>query len=197
MMADSFFKNAVYLSHVSLQPIIKPGDRVLDATCGNGKDTLFLAGLVGDEGKVFAFDIQQTAIDRTRQLLKKNGMLGRVALIGADHVDLDNYLQGPIKAAMFNLGYLPGGDHLITTAPASTLTAIDKAMRLLIPGGLISIVAYPGHPMGSLEMEEVREFLLQIRQQLFEILEVNFINQNNSPPRLFLLYKKMEDRDEC
>src|SRR5512144_1655855 len=91
----SGLRGAVALAHFFLRVRVKPGDRVMDATCGNGHDTLFLAGLVGAGGTVFAFDVQEQALEKTRQLLGENGYLDRVQLFHAGHEELAAYVADP------------------------------------------------------------------------------------------------------
>src|SRR5690554_1830257 len=117
-------RNSLEQSHDIIRSVVREGDIVVDATAGNGYDTVFLANLVGKEGKVFSFDIQEEAIIRTKQNLEKNKLCDRVVLINDSHASLDKYIDTTIKAAMFNLGYLPGGDHTISTKPDSTIAAL-------------------------------------------------------------------------
>ena len=97
-------RGAVALSHFFLREKVSPGDRVVDATCGNGRDTLLLARLVGPGGKVWAFDVQKEALARTGELLSGEGLDGRVEFVHAGHERLSEYIQGPLQAAVFNLG---------------------------------------------------------------------------------------------
>ena len=114
---------------------VSPGDFCVDATVGNGNDTLFLAECVGVQGKVYGFDIQPTAIENTKQKLTAAGMLERAALIQDSHTYMGNYLApGTVKAVMFNLGYLPGGDPHLITEPESTVQALEAALHLLKKG---------------------------------------------------------------
>ena len=114
-----------------------PGSVVVDATMGNGRDTLFLAGAVGPAGRVYAFDIQPAALKATAALLAEAGLADRAQLIQADHSLLQQHLPGPVDAVMFNLGYLPGGDHSTITRPDSTRAALQAALSLLAPGGRV------------------------------------------------------------
>lgn len=126
-------------------------DIVIDATAGNGHDTLFLAERVGPFGKVYAFDIQAAALDCTAARLAAAGITN-VRLIHDDHANMlqaiDPQHHGRISTVMFNLGYLPGSDKTIVTKIASTLAAIDAAIKLLRDSGTLTILAYPGHPGG-------------------------------------------------
>lgn len=183
--------NILFLCKNIIRKYIKPGDTAVDATAGNGNDALFLAELVGDKGKIYAFDIQKQAIERTKSLLQKHNMLKRVELINDGHEHLDRYISSERPACiMFNLGYLPKSDHSIITKPETTINALKKSMQLLKPSGIISIVSYKGHPGGLEEYKVLQEYLKSIDQRQFSVLHCNFINQENEPPELFLLEKK-------
>ncbi|MBS4030059.1 MAG: methyltransferase domain-containing protein [Clostridiales bacterium] len=163
---------------------LKEGDTAIDATCGNGHDTLFLAEWVGETGSVLAFDIQQEALHNTKERLSEVGLAHRVTFIHASHTDLSTYLNGPITAVMFNLGYLPGGDHQIKTDAQSTVLALGASVSALKIGGMITIMAYTGHPGGMEEYSAVYEYLLALPQQEFNVLTYQYINQKNNPPVL-------------
>ena len=129
---------------------------------GNGHDTLFLADKVGPAGVVYAFDRQSSALAATRQRLHEHHQLAQVQLIEAGHETLLNWIaqahHGRVKAILFNLGYLPGGDKSITTRSATTLQALNASLHLLAPHGRLSIIAYPGHPAGVKETETVKQW---------------------------------------
>jgi predicted methyltransferase len=137
------------------------GDVALDATAGNGHDTAFLARAVGPSGRVFAFDTQEAAILATRQRLREQGVSGSVTLIEDCHSRLAVRLPPALElnAAMFNLGYLPGGDKGIVTQPATTLAALVACCDRLAEGGVMSVMAYRGHPGGGLETDAVAAWL--------------------------------------
>lgn len=182
-------KNSLYQSHEIAARTVKPGDHVIDATCGNGGDTLFLAGLAGEEGKVYSFDIQQEALDRTSDKLKKEGMYDRVELIHDSHERMDDYVKEKVRCVMFNLGYLPGGDHSIGTKGESTIAAVKRAMELLVVNGIITIVVYYGGDSGFDEKEEVLEFIKTIDCRQFTVSKTEFVNQINCPPILICIEK--------
>ncbi len=138
---------------------VSAGDCVIDATVGNGHDTLFLARCVGDRGKVIGFDVQQVAINAAQKLLLENQInAGIVDFYCCSHALLADHVQTPIAAAMFNLGYLPGADHGLITEKDETIIALQATALLLQPGGLITVVCYPGHPGGDEEMLGVIEW---------------------------------------
>lgn len=138
---------------------IRGGDKVIDATVGNGHDTVFLAKAVGDSGHVLGFDVQPEAIDNTRKRLQQQNLAHRVTLFLQDHAGMSECIpQGMkncIKAVMFNLGYLPGGDKSRVTNVQSTLPALDAVLPQLMPGGVVTIVAYSGHTGGAVETNAV------------------------------------------
>ncbi|SHG64682.1 Putative rRNA methylase [Thermosyntropha lipolytica DSM 11003] len=182
-------KSAVNISHLVVSGVVKEGDTVIDATCGRGHDTLFLARLVGEKGKVLAFDIQEEAIESTYALLKSHQMEKRVILIKEDHARMKDHVQEEVKACMFNLGYLPGGDHAVKTEGEKSLRAVKAALDLLSPGGVITVVGYPGHEGGEEEVFLIRDYLISLPQQRFEVWETRFINQVNKPPCIMVIQK--------
>lgn len=147
------------LAHTLVARSLIPGDLAVDATAGNGHDTLFLARTVGADGRVRAFDIQRAALDATRRRLEKHGVAERVVLIHASNAALAAHLpecaRGEVGAVMANLGFLPGGDAGIVTHTMDTLKMLDAAIGVLRPGGVVSVVAYPGHPGGDTEASAV------------------------------------------
>jgi len=157
MVSDSpeNLRGAVALCHFFLWERVRPGDRVVDATCGNGHDTRLLAQLVGPAGKVWGFDIQDQALEATRSLLVEDGLLGRVTLVQAGHERLAEYIREPLAAVAFNLGYLPGGEKGIITRPETTRAALAAAFDLLVPCGVLLVVIYSGHPGGMEEEDSV------------------------------------------
>lgn len=182
-------KNSLGQSHDMIGRLVKAGDTVVDATAGNGNDTVFLAGLVGDTGKVYSFDIQEKAILETEKKLKTNNLLGRVELICDGHQNAGKYIDKKVKAVMFNLGYLPGGDHSIGTKWESTIEALKEFMGLLEAGGVISLVVYYGGDSGFEEKDRVMEFIETIDCKQYTVMRVDFVNQINCPPILVCIEK--------
>ncbi|MGE5545025.1 MAG: class I SAM-dependent methyltransferase [Bacillota bacterium] len=177
------YRNAVNLSHLCVKRVVKPGDTVIDATCGNGHDTLFLAQLV-TEGRVLAFDISPLAIANTAARLEQHGLAHRVEIFQEDFRNLRNHVSSPVAAIMFNLGYLPGGPRETATTAECSRQAIQAAVTLLQPGGVMTIVCYPGHEGGAEEAREVLAVTGDLNQQEYEVLMVKFINQAHHPPLL-------------
>lgn len=177
-------------AHDTLRKVVRPGDYVIDATCGNGHDTFLLADLVGINGHVLGFDIQQQAINTTKTRLENAGVTPQVELVCASHAFIPKYATKTVRAAIFNLGYLPGGDKEITTTADSTLESLGHLMRLLEVGGVIILVIYHGHPAGKLEKDAVVTFCEAIPQQNFHVLSYNFINQKNDAPFVIVIEKR-------
>lgn len=188
-MLNSIKKTTTFV-HYILKPKIKKGNLVVDATMGNGNDTLFLSQLVGNTGKVCSFDIQSIALENTQKKLIDHKLNNyNIKLINDSHENLKKYIMEPIDAAMFNLGYLPKGDHSIITNPDSTIKAILSVLSLLKKGGIISIVIYYGHDGGESEKEEVLDFLNTLSCEEVTIMQCNYINHNNNPPIVIFIEK--------
>lgn len=174
-------RGAVALSHFFLRERVRPGDRVVDATCGNGQDTLFLARLVGGRGIVWSFDVQWEALVRARELLSGEGLDGRVEFVHSGHERLSENIRGPLQAVVFNLGFLPGGDRTIRTEAGSSVAALEQAAEALGPGGIITISTYTGHPGGSEEGAAVEEWASSLRPDRFNVWRNRQRNALNLP----------------
>ena len=182
-------KSARFLARDALRQAVKPGDTVVDATMGNGHDTLFLAEQVGAQGRVFAFDIQEDAVKSTRKLLEEHRLADRVTLICRSHADLAELVPREVSAAVFNLGWLPGGDHRITTCCASTEKAVLGALDCLKPGGIVTVCAYPGHEEGSRELEMLVRLLSELSNRAYNVLRQTFLNAGAGAPECFIIQK--------
>lgn len=182
-------RGPVPLIHLLLRQHIQPGSRVVDATCGNGKDTLLLAELVGENGCVWAFDIQQEALLRTKQRLDEAGLSDRVVLVNVGHEQLAADVSVPINAAVFNLGWLPGGDRRVVTGPDTTLPALGSALQLLAPGGLLAITCYPGHAGGDTETDAVLAWSAGLAANRFHVWRMGQLNVASSAPFCLLIQK--------
>ncbi|MDH6363394.1 putative methyltransferase [Enterococcus sp. PF1-24] len=183
---------ALHYSHTLLKEVVEAGDTVVDATMGNGNDTLLLAQLVGENGKVYSFDVQASAVANTQARLAKENLLSQSELLLQGHETLAAVLpaETTIKACIFNLGYLPKSDKQIITLPATTKQALDAALTFLAPKGRVIIVAYYGHDGGAAELSMVEEYCQTLPQEAYSVLRYQFINQRNSPPILFCIEKK-------
>lgn len=152
--------NHLKIAHLLWREHLKPGMTAVDATAGNGHDTLFLMGLVlgEDAGWVHAFDIQEAALTNTFELLKNEPFADRVTLHHASHERFPDSLR-EVDLIVYNLGYLPGGDKSITTMAESTLNSCKNALEILKTGGLLSLTLYPGHAEGCIEKNKLLSWL--------------------------------------
>ena len=157
------------------------GDVAVDFTMGNGHDTEFLSKTVGESGRVYAFDVQASAVESTREHLRAAGCPENYTLIHASHHLVRDYVREPIKAGMFNLGWLPGSDRKVTTRRESTLKAVNAAIELLAPDGIILVAVYPGHEEGTLEGEMLDNELSCLDRRKICVSKFRIINSPTSP----------------
>ncbi|MFA4885150.1 MAG: class I SAM-dependent methyltransferase [Desulfotomaculaceae bacterium] len=181
--------SAVYLAQLFVSDSVRSGGTAVDATAGNGNDVLFLARLVGASGKVYAFDTQAKALQTAQELLARNGCADRVELLQAGHEEMKGLVPGPVDAVIFNLGYLPGGDHSIVTRPGTTIRALGAALDLLRPGGRIGLVIYTGHPGGREEGETVEKFASSLNADQFKVIKISFLNRAANAPVVIVIEK--------
>ena len=161
---------------------LKAGDRAADFTMGNGYDTLFLCETVGENGHVDAFDIQAEALVSTRKRLEEANVPQNYSLHHASHHLLTDYIKEPFKAGMFNLGWLPGnGNHDVTTKWETTKPAIEAALSLLAPDGILLIAVYPGHEEGTHEGVALGEWLSTFPRKEICCSRFQIINSPTSP----------------
>ncbi len=175
------------LAQQRINRIIKAGDTCIDATMGNGHDTLFLAQSVGTTGRVYAFDIQNTAVEATRVLLIHNQLQSRVNVIKASHQVMQDYITDPVKAIMFNLGYLPGGNKSIITRTTNTLAALNASIKLLTTPGCLTIIAYPGHAGGEDEAATIKDWTKHLPDNHFQIEYIYPQSSRNRAPELTII----------
>lgn len=168
---------------IKIKEILTKEDIAVDATCGNGFDTLFLANLAK---QVYAFDIQEEALNSTKEKLKD---FDNVFFFKTSHENIKEYVREEIKVCMFNLGFLPKGDKSITTKANSTVIALKQTLDLLKKEGIITMVCYEGHPEGKKESRAIQKFLKTLNQKEFQVLKYEFINQTNCPPYLLVVEK--------
>lgn len=176
--------------HFVLEHVGK-GDTVVDFTMGNGNDTLFLSQTVGEGGKVYAFDIQEDALVSTRRHLEENSAPENYTLICASHHRVKEFVSESIKGGMFNLGYLPrSGRKSVTTMRETTMPAVEAAIELLAPDGVLIIAIYPGHEEGALEGDMLREYFKTLSRFKICASEFHILNSPTSP--YFFLIEKSE-----
>lgn len=183
-------RSARWIASDVLHQVVQPGDTVIDATLGNGHDTVMLAELVGETGHVIGFDIQPDAVERTSARLTEHGLRDRCELYAEGHQNIAERVKTPVKAAVFNLGWLPGGDKSVTTLWETTRVAVQAALALLVPGGVCTVCAYPGHDEGDRERFALTDYLAALRPQEFNVLHHRFLNAGPGAPECFVIQKQ-------
>lgn len=197
-MGNIIRQTTEFAMHI-VRAYVEPGDTVIDATCGNGHDTLALASM--EPARLYAFDIQEEAVRATTALLEANGYHeaiadGRIIVRQMSHEEMGGFVIGddrsaaPVKAVVFNLGYLPGGDKDITTKAETTLTAVQMAIELLQLDGLICITMYSGHPEGRREKAALLEFSDGLDAGKWHTAYIGMPNQKHDPPEILLITRK-------
>lgn len=187
--------NALQYSHQLLKQQIQmaPKGLFIDATLGNGHDSQYILSLKNFTGELLAFDIQSKAIENASQRVIQliNSTNKHYSFILDSHANISTYIENrDVQAAIFNLGYLPGGDHTITTHYQSTIKSIDSILKNLSAGGQIIVVIYSGHEEGMIEKNELLNYYSQLSQDQYQVLTYQFINQINHPPMLMVIEKR-------
>lgn len=174
---------AVELTHRFLRSTLAPGGLYLDATCGNGHDTLFLCSVAGENGRVIGLDIQPQAAANTNALLAANGMaaIGRAEC--CDHRELLRFAPpGSADCVMFNFGWLPGAAHDVHSTADSTLPALQAGLDALKPGGVLAAVLYSGKVIGNAEKKAAAEFFRSLPLADYTVLICEFANWADTAP---------------
>lgn len=170
-------KKVIPFVHNKLKEIVTTEDYVIDGTCGNGYDTLFLARLAR---KVYAFDIQELAIENTKERMKRN-RIHNVEFILDSHANVDKYVEEKIKAAVFNLGYLPGSDKKVVTKGETTLEAVKKIQNKLVVGGIMCFVVYTGKFGGEEESDDLLSYVKELDFKEFNVIKYCYLNNEKAP----------------
>ena len=167
--------------HRVLDEYIKEGDCCIDATMGKGGDTYYLCSKTGESGKVYAFDVQADALRQTREKLDKHKMNAELILDGHEHMK-EYVKEMAVSCIMFNLGYLPGGDHTISTRIKTSMPALSSSLKLLKKGGLLSLCIYSGGDTGFEEHDAVLSWLKSLDPHCYLVIKSEFYNRPNHPP---------------
>jgi predicted methyltransferase len=178
------------VAHAAVWAVLQYGEIAIDATAGDGHDTRFLSDCVGPTGRVIAFDIQDEALAQTAVTVAN---ATNVTLLPFNHAVMFEAIpvehHGRIGAIMFNLGYLPGGDKTVITQMESTVRAVDASLSILRPGGVLTVLAYTGHPHGMEETEAVSKILAKHSATEFQVREYRAETDSPTSPRLFVVHK--------
>jgi len=190
-MNQKFPLNALGLSHRFIGEKVSRGGRCIDATCGRGRDTVYLATLVGEEGQVIALDIQEEAVNSTKALLQEKGLAAQCEVHLSCHSQIDRFAeQESVDAVVFNFGWLPGGDHRIFSRKETSCIAIEKALGLLKAGGVMSLCLYCGKENGYEEKNGILAFLKTLDPRRYSVLMTDFINRTQDPPQAVFILKE-------
>jgi hypothetical protein len=188
------FRKAVTWSHMIIEEILCSGSIAIDATAGNGHDSLFLCERIGSSGHLYSFDIQEQAISATRSRLVQHQIPAeRYTLIQENHSNMNSHIpphhRGNVQAIMFNFGYLPGGDHDVITQVDTSLAAVAESCEILAAGGRMTLTFYTGHTGGLIEAQTIQNYLTHLPPQKFVVLQYQFMNLPNNPPYVFAVEK--------
>ena len=176
--------------HHFIREHVKPGDICVDATAGNGNDTQLLCELVGENGKVFAFDIQEQAVQHTRERLEQSNLSQRAEVLLDSHVNMGHYVaEDSVSCIVFNFGYLPGGDHSLATRKETSIQAIQEGLKLLKKGGMMSLCIYSGGDSGFEERDAILEELKNLDSKRYLVIMSSYYNRPNNPPIPVLITK--------
>lgn len=187
-MAD--FRSARFWAREIIEGALFEGARAIDATMGNGNDTQWLCELVGSKGHVDAFDVQPEAIEHTSERLTRASLLSRAAIHLAGHERMSELVAQPVDAIVFNLGWLPGVEHAVTTQVDTTLSAAKQALDLLAPNGVMTICVYPGHEEGARERETLLAWAKALDPARYDALYKAYLNQPKNPPCLIAVQRR-------
>ncbi len=175
--------------HHFMEEHVKPGDVCVDATAGNGNDTEKLCSLVGENGKVYAFDIQKEALVNTEKRLNEKGLLKRALLILDGHEKMAKYVKVEVSCIVFNFGYLPGGDHSLATKAKTSILAIEEGLKLLQKKGLMSLCIYSGGDSGFEERDAILDYLNHLDTKKYLVIVSQYYNRPNHPPIPVMIVK--------
>lgn len=176
--------------HRFIREHVQEGDMCIDATAGNGHDTLVLCEAVGAKGKVIAFDIQETAVKNTKERLQKHGVESRAEIVLDSHTNMGNYAEAEsVSCITFNFGYLPNGDHALATKAETSIPALEEGLRLLKKGGLMSLCIYSGGDSGFEEKDSILNYLKTLDRKKYLVIVSAYYNRPNNPPLPVLIVK--------
>lgn len=184
------FRSARFWAAEIIEKALYEGACAVDATLGNGHDTQWLCEMVGEGGKVYGFDVQAEAVERTRARLEAAGLAARAQLILDGHQNMLNHVpEDSADAIVFNLGWLPGAAHGVTTYVNTTLAAVNAGLEALKEDGVMTICVYPGHDEGAREREALIAWASGLDEKKYDAMLKTYLNQSNDPPLLIAVKK--------
>lgn len=191
---DNFLTKTTQIAMYMTAAYLREGDFAIDATCGNGHDTLSLALAVGESGSVLALDLQEEAVEATKALLDlyghENVIVRRENFINLNEAAEETCPGRRPSAVIFNLGYLPGGDKTVTTKKEDTLKGAAQALELIMPGGIVTMVLYSGHLEGKEEKAALLEMAENLPSDRYHVVYTSLLNQKKDPPEVLFITKK-------
>lgn len=180
--------NFTQKSHEEVSKFLKSADVVVDATSGGGFDSFFGASLLSENGKIYCFDVQQTAIERTKNRLAQGGFLPNAHFFNLGHERMAEVLPqevfGKVNCFFFNLGWLPNSDKQIITKPETTIKALSEAISLADKTKcILSVLCYKAHEGGMAEFKEVEKFFVSTGLKVERFTD----EKNLLSPELFIV----------
>lgn len=189
------FRSARFWAAELMEKALFPGAIAVDATLGNGHDALWLCSLVGETGRVHGFDVQPEALESSRTRLREAGLEDRAELHLDGHQNMCSYIpENCADAVMFNLGWLPGAAHGVTTQTETTLQAVEAALKVLKLGGLMTICVYPGHAEGARERDALLNWARGLNEREYDVMLRCYLNQSKDPPLMIAVKKNLRRR---
>ena len=187
---SSDFRSARHWARELITDALAGGGVAIDATMGNGHDTLWLCELAGENGRVYAFDVQAQAVENTGKRLEDAGMASRATLFHAGHETMAEHISEKADAIVFNLGWLPGAEKDVTTLTETTLRAVSAGAQLLAVSGIMTICIYPGHDEGAREKDALIEWASSLDPKIFDVMLKTYLNQPNKPPLMLAVRRR-------
>lgn len=167
-------KKMTEICHDLLKDSCREGSIGIDFTCGQGNDTLFLSQYCKH---VYAYDIQEEAIIQTKELCAN---CEHVTILHKSHDTFDEEVSS-FDVGVFNFGYLPGSNQLVTTTFETSLNAVRKALDHLNKKGLLVLVLYIGHDAGKQEAKCLEEFVTSLSSHSYNCMKIAMLNKANAP----------------
>ena len=177
----------VTVAQLFMRPKLTTAEVIVDATCGNGHDCLFLAKHSQPEAQIYAFDIQTQSILNSKKLLAQNCLDNKVEFYQENFVNIKKYVDKKLDLVVFNLGYLPGENKNITTCVNDLCLTIPLIVELLSVQGIIIIVSYPGHEQGKKEFIWLEKYLPELSNKVYNVGKYQLFNHQKPSPIVYIM----------